>query len=231
LSAGIRIEDRLAAVPLFTGLPSEVLALLSSKARVRRFGPKETLCHEGMPGHTLFVILSGQVSVQRVNSQGDVVSIARRGPGEYFGELALLDGKPRSADVVTVEESELIMVDHHEFIECMNESPEMARHILSVLVARLREAIEKLDAAYSLDLTARVCGFLAGIAEQEQHPEQGVVHIGRHITQQEIADACGGTRESVNRVLAQLRETKLVQMDGRRILLLDVPRLRTRALG
>src|SRR5688572_4537009 len=109
----------LARVPIFAGLDEEHLRLLTATARRRTLKADEALFYEGDPGQTLYLVLSGEVKIQRFTPSGKVVVIALRGPGEHVGEMALLDGEPRSADAVTSAPTELLMLDRAEFIRCL----------------------------------------------------------------------------------------------------------------
>ena len=108
-------------VPLFSGLDEASLLTLAQHSRRRRFPAGETLFHEGDPGFTLYVIISGRVKVKTVGSAGEIIQIAQRGVGEHFGELSLFDGKPRMADVVTIEPCDLLMLDHSDFVRCVEQ--------------------------------------------------------------------------------------------------------------
>lgn len=105
------IEGMLRRIPLFSGLAESELAPLANRCRRRLFPPREALFHEGDDGQTLYLILSGFVNIQRQTAEGTIVHVARRGPGEHFGELSLFDDLPRSADAVTDTTCDLLMLD------------------------------------------------------------------------------------------------------------------------
>src|SRR5436309_2273573 len=107
--------NALRQVPIFSGLDDDSLKSLARRSRRRTFRASEALFHEGDPGHTLYVIVSGRVKIQTNTAAGEIVHLANRGAGEQFGELSLIDGKPRMADAVTSEKSDLLMLDRTEF--------------------------------------------------------------------------------------------------------------------
>ena len=218
---------RLGQVPLFAALGEESLKAIVDRCRRRCFLANETLFHEGDPGYTLYVILSGQVSIQRWNEHGQVIPIARRGPGEHIGELSLLDGAARSADAVTTEPSELLMLDSDGFQSVLASNPPMAGALLSTLARRLREAADALDAHRTQDIPARLCSYLLELVKTRgQVQSDGSIKLVPAISQATIADQISSTRESVNRALSRLREVGVLHSEGRYIRLTDMKRLR-----
>lgn len=221
------VLELLRSVPLFAGLDAGALEPLAAACRRRRYRVRETLFHEGDPGHTLYIVLSGHVSIQRVNELGQIVPIATRGPGEWIGELSLLDGKPRSADVETVDACELLALDRDAFLGCMDRTPGMARSIIRCLAARLREAADAADATRSLDVAGRIGACLLDLAEAHGRPgPRGGTLIDHRLTQADLADRVGTTRETVNRVLARLRAIGTLEVASGRIVVRDAARLR-----
>src|SRR5579871_4533152 len=139
------ITTLLQQVPLFAGMDSSSLQALAIHTRRRRFAAHEALFHEGDPGYTLYIIASGHVNIQTTAASGETVHLARRGPFEHFGELSLIDGKPRMAYAVTAEPWELLMLDHTHFVRCLEQSPRMALSIMTCLADRLRQAADHLE--------------------------------------------------------------------------------------
>src|SRR5947209_5620379 len=137
--------ELLRQTPLFAGLEEGALGALAGRCRHRRFRASESLFHEGDPGQSLYVIISGRLRVETTGPGDQTIHLARRGPGEVVGELSLIDGKPRMADVVTDEPTELLMLDRADFVRCIEESPRMAIGILACLADRLRQAADQLE--------------------------------------------------------------------------------------
>jgi len=200
------VEALLRHVPLFADLDAPLLEALSRHCRKRAFPAHEALFHEGDPGHTLYVVLSGLVSVQRTTSQGRQLPVARRGPGEHIGEMSLLDGSPRMADATTLMPTEVLMLDRDAFLECLDNSPALARRLLACLANRLREATDALDARESQDATARLCACLVDLTAREGECQpDGSVRLTQRVTHQDLADQTGLARESVSRALSLLK--------------------------
>ena len=219
----------LGQVPIFAGLDSEVLLQLASRCRRRKFNSKEALFHEGDPGHTLYVILSGRVNIEKTTISGEIVHIAQRGSGDHFGEMALLDESPRSADAITQGRCDLLMLDRTEFLACLAKRPVIAVKIIASLVARLREAAEQRAESQALDVTERLCALIVQEVEAQSaaKPQTGVaVGLEGRLTQQEIADRIGSSREAVNRSLSRLKQLNAIAFEGRRIVVLNIAKLK-----
>jgi CRP-like cAMP-binding protein len=205
--------------------PSSLQAL-AIHTRRRRFPAHEALFHEGDPGYTLYVIVSGHVHIQTTTASGETVHLARRGPGEHFGELSLIDGKPRMADAVTDDPCELLMLDHAHFVRCVEQSPRLALSVMACLADRLRQAATHLETHQELDVLGRVAQTLLELAAAHGTEESaGGLRIGVKITQQQMAEQLGTTRESVNRALSSLKSVQAIRLDGRQIVVLNRKRL------
>lgn len=214
-------------VPLFSGLNDASIQALSLHCRRRKFSGSAALFHEGDSGHTLYIIASGRINIQTSSTTGEIVHLAQRGPGETVGEMALIDGKPRMADAVTAEPSEILMLDREEFIRCVAESPEIAMGVMACLADRLREAANQFESQQALDVLGRVAELILGLADQRGVAQpDGAIRVSGKVTQQDMADRLGTTRESVNRALSNLRRVRAIRMDGRQIVVLNASKLR-----
>jgi len=212
---------------IFSELEETALFDLAQKCQRRLYKKNEAVFHEGDPGHTLYIVCAGRVNVQRENSDGKTALIARRGPGEHFGELALIDGKPRMADVIAAEPSELLMLRRDAFIQCIEQRPQIALKIMAALADRLREAADHLGNLQELDVLGRVAGALLERLQLGSTPEaDGGRRLLPNVTQKQLAGEMGATRESVNRAIANLKDTNAVRMAGRALIILDEKRLR-----
>jgi CRP-like cAMP-binding protein len=218
------LTDALRSVPLFACVDAATLSALSARCRRRTFPPRTALFHEGDPGHTLYLVLSGHVNVQAVNeADGAPVHIARRGPGEHFGELSLLDGGRRSTDaVVGSEPAELLLLDRDAFLEVMREHPGLAQNIIAALTARLREATRATLEHQTCDVTGRLARLLLDAAAEQGSTDGGVRLTA---TQAEIATRIGARRETVSRALARLKASGAARPDGKGAWKLDRAKL------
>jgi len=218
--------EMLAQVPLFKGLAGEHLRRLTDACRRRKLRADETLFYEGDPGHTLYLVVSGQVKIQRVTPSGKLVVLAVRGPGEHVGEMALLDGEPRSADAVTLEPCELLMLDRERFLDCMAEHPQIALNMLASLTRRLREAANQTEGLRELDVLGRLAAALLELAESHGEPGATGIRITIRLTQQELADRIGATRVSVNKALGRLKSVRAVGSERGGLVVTDAAELR-----
>ena len=225
--APVSTRELIRGVTYFAELDDAMLEMLASQSRRRRFGAGEALFHEGDPGHTLHVVVSGCVNIQKVTSSGVLLHLNRCGPGEAFGEMSLIDGKPRSADAVTASAAELLMLGRAEFLQCVERSPRIAFGVMTALAERVRVADQRLERQVTSDVLGRVSMVLLRLAgldspEKPTTPSPWVVRVG----QQAIADQAGTTRETVNRALARLERARVLRREGRQLVIVDEARLR-----
>jgi CRP/FNR family transcriptional regulator/CRP/FNR family cyclic AMP-dependent transcriptional regulator len=218
--------ELLKQVPLFNGLSPDHLRQLSEACRMRKLRADEALFYEGEPGETLFLVVSGQVKIQRVTPSGKLVVLAVRGPGEHVGEMALLDGEPRSADAVTVEPCVLLLLARDRFQSCMAEHPQIALNLLASLTRRLREAANQTEGFRELDVLGRVAAALLELADSHGEASAAGVRITLRVTQQELADRIGATRVSVNKALGRLKSTRAIRTEAGALVVADASKLR-----
>ena len=222
----------LRAVPLFQGLGAAELDRVARSARRLTCKAGATLISQGDPdGERLYVILRGSVQIQRDTAAGRTVHLGLRGPGEHFGEMALLDDGARMADAVAATPCDLLVLGRAAFRECLRESPAISLAVVAALTRRLREAADRLEARHELDVTGRLAECLLGLAraEGERRPD-GSVRLPRRRTHAQLAEMIGATRESVTRALDDLRALRALRTEGRpaAIVLLDEARLQRR---
>lgn len=202
----------LARVPLFVGLPYAELAILASRLRQHRCGRGEVIFRQDDPGTSLYVIESGVVKVLRLSTEGREVILALLGPGDFFGELALLDGKPRSADAVAREPTDLLILDRKDFLEFLERFPPAALHLLEALSQRLRRTDQLVQDAAFLDVPGRLARMLLQLSESRP---QGI-----SLTQAELAAMVGATRESINKWLRFYQQRGYVGYEAGRLIVL-----------
>lgn len=207
-------------VALFAGLQDDQLWALA-KVTVTRTFPKESfIILADEEGDALFLIAKGQVKVSLVSEDGREVILSLLGPGAVFGELSLLDGKPRSANVVATEDTELVMLRRSDFLQLLHRVPQIAISLLAELAARLRKTDRKIEGLALLDVTSRISETLLQLAsEQGSDTPQGVILRSRP-THQQMANMSGTTRETVSRVLKRLEAQGYISCKGRSITIL-----------
>jgi CRP/FNR family cyclic AMP-dependent transcriptional regulator len=205
----------LTKVPLFADLDEAELARISSKAVTKRYPRNTTIINEGDISDSLYIILSGRVRVYLSDMDGKEVILNDQGPGEFFGEMALLDSAPRSASVVTTEKTELSIISKTDFEEFVLQHPQTLLKILQGSIRRLRALTENVRSLALLDVYGRVARVLLQLAEKED----GVMKIRTELTQQEIANRVGASREMVSRILKDLRTGGYIEMKERHIII------------
>jgi CRP/FNR family cyclic AMP-dependent transcriptional regulator len=196
-------------------LSTELLAQLAARGNARNYGRGELLIEEGGDSDSLFILLAGELKVftRAANGRELVYNVLR--PGEFFGEL-FLDGGPRSASVKAVTTSTCIVVGREQFREFMASYPEFAESLVLKLIARVRHATEQLRSVATKDVYGRVTALLNELAVEEG----GQRMLDKSVTQQEIADRIGATREMVNHVLRELARGGFLTRDDERRLVL-----------
>ena len=214
-------------VPLFYGLDAEALETLVKSCRRRTFPDGETLFHEGDPGEVFYVVLSGLVNIGRVGSDGEIVHIGQCGPGEHFGEMALLDGLPRWADAVTGAPCELLIFDRADFLRLLDQFPRMAVNLRDRLLLRLRRAADLIAGLQRPPSINRLSAFLLEAAETlgTEDPAGGR-RIAARLTPQQIAERIGATCETVNHALTELKEAGAVRCSDGYLVIVNRKKLR-----
>ncbi len=219
----LRLMDRslafLGRVPLFKSLNQQQLQNLAELTITRTFSRGSVIIVAEDEGDAFFIIRKGRVKVNLLHGDGREVILSILGKGEVFGELALLDGRPRSANVITLEETELMTLRRTEFLQLINNEPAIIMGLLDELAARLRKTDHQIGGLALLDATSRISRTLVRLAaEHGEETAEGLL-VGQKITHQQLANMSGTTRETVTRVLKRLESQGYVTMRGRQILI------------
>jgi CRP/FNR family transcriptional regulator, cyclic AMP receptor protein len=214
----------LARVPLFAELDEEDLRRLADHLRLRRYRRGETIFVAGDPGTCLCMVGAGRVKLALTSSEGREVILDVLGPSEVFGEMALLDGAPRSADAVCVEATELLLLDRDAFLHFLRDRPEVAINLLGVLTRRLRRDAELVQDAAFLDVPGRLARTILRLA---QPTEDGRLRTPR-LTQSDLAGVAGTTRETLNKWLGFFVEQGMIEWRDHRVTVIDADRLQQR---
>src|SRR5690348_9502546 len=207
----------LKAVPLFVSFPEDQLRALTTLVS-RRSAPRgTTIMAGGDATDSLYIVLSGRLKVMMSDSDGKEVILTILGPGEFFGEMGLIDDEPRSASVVSIEPCELLSITKRDFKRCLAENFEMAMAVMRGLVKRLREADRKIGSLALLDVYGRVARLLPDMAENVN----GEKMVTRRLSKQDIAKMVGASREMVTKVMKDLQTSGYIEVQGATILLHD----------
>jgi CRP-like cAMP-binding protein len=221
--------ELLSDVPLFADLSDEERAELGGRLRRRRYGRGEPLFLRGDPGNFLYLIERGRVKIALSSTEGKEMILALLGPGDFFGELALLDGGDRSADAVVVEDAELLLLGREDFLHFMEHRPRVALHALAILSRRLRQTDQLVHDAAFFDVPGRLASAILRLAETLGQPVADGVTISRRLTQVELADMIGASRESVNKWLSYYQRQGYIRAERGLITVLRPQALQQRA--
>jgi CRP/FNR family cyclic AMP-dependent transcriptional regulator len=220
-------RDALNACRLFTGLDARAMELVANALRVRRFRRGEVIFHAGDPGDSLFIVAGGAVKITVTAEDGAEPAILTTiGPGGFFGELALLDGAPRSATAAAVDAVETLVLRRDAFDRLVDDEVALRRALLAALAAEIRRLTAQVEDLHFLDLPGRLARhLLREIDGDGDRPPPGEARLPWPYTQGELASMIGGSRQSVNRLLADFIEQGLLRFDGDELVVPDPRRL------
>ena len=220
----------LRSVPFLAVLPEADFEALAGTAKRRRFNKGETVFHKDDPGNSCFVIESGSFRIFIPGPEGSDLILAILGPGDYVGELSLLDGQPRSASAAADEKSEALVLWRDDFLRILSSRPEAALAVMVSVAERLRQADEAMADLSFLDVTGRLAKKLLELAAKHGEPTARGIQVNLSLTQEELAQMVGVTRESVNRHITLFRELGMIDVKGRQFLILQPEELRKRTV-
>lgn len=200
-------------VSLFEGLSEGDLGMLAQHSVTRSYPKNAILINEGDRSDSLYVIESGKVKVFVSDEEGREMILNILAPGDYFGELALIDDAPRSASVMTLQPTKLVMISRADFQQCLRDSPEMAYNLIRNMAQRIRGLTDSVKSLALMDVYGRVARTLLDLAEESD----GQLVIEQRLTHQEIANMVGASREMVSRILKDLTTGGYVTVDRERI--------------
>jgi len=207
----------LKSVPLFSSFPDDQLRMLATVV-ARRSAPRSSvIMAAGDAIDSLYIVISGRLKVMMGDADGKEVILSLIGPGEFFGEMGLIDESPRSASVVTIEPCELLQVSKRDFRKCLQENFEMSMAVMKGLVRRLREADRKIGSLALFDVYGRVARLLLDMSEDVN----GQKIVTKRLPKQDIAKMIGASREMVSRVMKDLQMGGYIEMRGSSIVLRD----------
>jgi CRP/FNR family transcriptional regulator, cyclic AMP receptor protein len=222
------VVEILRSAAIFAELPDDALARLAARCVRRTYGRNQFLWYQGDDGAHLIVVASGLVKVVLSSPQGGEVVLTTLGPGEISGELAVLDGSPRSASVVAAEPTTVLLLTRATVLDMLNRYPSVLDALLRSLGNLIRRITEQAGDFVFLDLGGRVAKLLLHLAEA--HGASSTV-LDLRLTQSDLAAMVGATRPAVNRVLQNLVGRGVIEVDGQRIVLVNLAELRRRASG
>ena len=215
--------------PLFKGLEDEAAAALAAAMGTLKLTRGQVLFHEGDSEDRLYVVVSGKIKLGRSGSAGRENLLAVLGPGQMFGELSVFDPGPRSTTATAVTNTELRTLEHDELNGWLTNNPEVAQGLLGQLAARLRRANDVVADLVFSDVPGRVAKALLDLASRFGDRREDGIQVHHDLTQEELAQLVGASRETVNKALADFAARGWIRLEPRSVTLLDVERVERRA--
>ncbi len=215
-------------VSLFANLPDEDLRALMAVARKRTFRAGEVIFHREDVGQVLYVLKEGKVNICLMSPEGQAISLVVLGKGDFFGELAILDGLPRSTDAIALERVECYTIQRSDIRNAIMKSPKLAIQVLEILCWRLRKTDDKVEDLVVLDVYGRVAKKLLDLAHEHGVNTEDGTRIDLRLTQQDLASMVGASRESVNKVLGYFTDKGYISSDKHKITLHRLNELKQR---
>ncbi|MEJ2613718.1 MAG: Crp/Fnr family transcriptional regulator [Ignavibacteriaceae bacterium] len=208
-------------VPIFSELDDDTLEKISKLGIRKSFKKDSVVLFEHETGTALFVIVDGKVKVSRVSDDGKEVILTILGESDFFGEMAILDGLSRSANVTAMEDSELFIIQRSEFLELLNVHPEVSIALLQELTQRLRSADMKIKSISLKDAEGKVATVILQLADDVGKIKQGTVEIEKLPFQHDLANMAGTSRETISRTLHTFAKKGLVELDGSKLRIMN----------
>jgi CRP-like cAMP-binding protein len=223
------MEEALARSGIFQGVESDAADALAKEMDIIEIRKGEVLFNEGEPGDSLYIVLSGKIKIGRRAADGRQNLIALMAPSDMVGELALFDPGPRTATATAVIDTRLARLRKQALRPWLASRPEIAEQLLRVLARRLRRTNDNLADLIFTDVPGRVAKTLLQMAGKFGSRDGGVLRVTHDLTQEEMAQLVGASRETVNKALADFASRGWLRLDGKSVIILDPERLARRA--
>lgn len=213
-------------VSIFEELPERDLEKIASLGTRKVFSKGSIILMEDEVGSALFIIIDGKVKVSRLDETGKEVILSILGPGEVFGEMSLLDGLKRSATVSAIADTEVLIIYRDDFLNLLNNHPQIAISLLRELAMRLRKADMQIKSLSLKDAEGRIGCVLIMLADDLGKMYKGQVIVEGIPTQQELANMAGTSRETVSRVLTRFQKKGLIKIEGKTLIILEYEKMK-----
>ena len=213
--------ELLQSVSIFWDLNENDLGHIADKMVAKHFENGNYIFLEDSDGEQCFFVLEGSVKVTRLSKDGREVILAMLNEGDFFGEMSLLDGESRSANVIALEETKVLTLDRNDFIAVVNDYPQIAVQLLKELARRLRKSDRQIASLSLSDAEKRIALSIIRYADEQGVIQNGKVSIPKTPIQQDIANMAGTSRETVSRALGLLEKENLIERNGRELIILD----------
>ena len=213
--------ELLQSVALFWDLSEEELGYISEKMIARHYETGKFIFLEDSEGEQCFFVVQGSVKVTRLSKDGREVILAMLNEGEFFGEMALLDGESRSANVIALEKTEVLTLNREDFLVVLHDYPQIAIQLLKEMADRLRKSDRQIASLSLSDAEKRIALCIIRFADEQGVIKRGQVSIPKMPIQQDIANMAGTSRETVSRAINLLEKEHFIKRQGRELLILD----------
>jgi CRP/FNR family transcriptional regulator, cyclic AMP receptor protein len=225
---GRSVLEALSTIPFFAGLDRGALERVAGGTRARRFRRGEVIFHIGDPGDALFVIVDGEVKISLPSETGEEAILAALRVGDVFGELALLDGSPRSASATAIVATETVVLPRDRFLELIATEAGVRDALLASIAGELRRLTTHVEELHFLDITGRLAARLVRLAQGGgTRLADGGIRLQTNLTQGDLAAMVGCTRQSVNKLLGEFTDAGLIRLDREGIVVTDLEALVT----
>jgi CRP-like cAMP-binding protein len=217
--------DSLRRCALFAHVAEDGLRTIAAQMRRRRFRRNEVIFHQGDIGDSLQVVASGGVKIVLPSAEGEEAIIASLKPGDFFGELALLDSSPRSTTATALEPTETLALPRDQFLKLLDDDPALVHALLHALAEELRRLTGHVEELHFLDLAGRLSMRLVRLARDQNPDATGRAELDWPFTQSDLAAMIGGTRQSVNKLLSGLVDGGLISIERETLVINDIDQL------
>jgi CRP/FNR family transcriptional regulator len=214
-------------IPLFREFEDTQLEEVASTCAIRSYHKHELIVKEGDTGDTFYIILTGSVAVTRVASDGRETILSILKEHDFFGEMSLFDSSLRSASIKTLTDVSVGLIEQHQFLGLLDRAPKIGRHLVIELSQRLRAANHLIAATTSQDIRARLASLLLNLTENFGEKVDNGTRITLRLTNQEMANMIGTTRETVNRTLNRFWDERLIDMRTAHVVVVEHDKLRS----
>lgn len=218
--------DLLRAVPLFRDFDPSELSEVAQLVTTRRYAKHETIFREGDPGQTFYLILTGSVAIVRIAADGKETILSLLKKSDFFGEMSIFDTAVRAASVRTLTSVEVGAIERNDFLALIDRSPRIGRLLVIALSDRLRAANKLISATTSQDIRSRLAALLLNLMANFGEVAPTGTKITLRLTNQEMANMIGTTRETVNRTLNRFWDERLIDMRTAHVIIVDPDKLR-----
>lgn len=214
-------DDFLKYVPIFTDLDQTTLDKIAELGNFRKFEKDAVILLENETGSALFVIVNGKVKVSRTSDDGREVILTILADSDFFGEMAILDGQNRSANVTAIDDTELFLIQRSDFLDLLYNHPEVSISLLQELTKRLRGADMKIKSLSLKDAEGKVATVILQLADDIGKIKQGVVEIDKLPFQHDLANMAGTSRETISRTLHTFAKKGLIELEGTKLRIIN----------